>query len=369
MVADTTPNVPVTPSNSGTQLFGRKYQLIVKTAPDTSGNQTVLTVTDSAFEPEALRMTFEVVTSWWSAPWYANISIYNLNEQTANLLLTQGQNSATPATTAPNATGQTIPIQAGMEVILYAGYQNNNNYGVIWDGYVLQPMWIRENQTDFKLTLHCINWLGLIGRNSIAANPQAGATQQQVVAAIAAQSYHPIGVGQITSQLGNKSLPRGKVMFGSPGKYLNEIARDNNMQWWLSQKGLLNFSGLEEGLSESYNNPQVYTPPGGNRDGVIIGTPSQTQLGVNFRILLDSTVQVKKPAMCVKIDQTQVQQLERTAGVGPGFLSQTGTYVVFGATYRGDTRGQDWYTDVVGLLTTQEATAMGVVPPGVQLTS
>lgn len=361
---NTTPNVPVTPSGSSNPLFGRKYQLIVKTAPDSGGNQTVISITDSSFEPEALRITFDVYTSWWSVPWYADISIYNLNEQTANLLLTQGQNSATPATQAPNSAAQTVPIKQGMEVILYAGYQNNGKYGVIWDGFVLQPLWIRENQTDFKLTLHCINWFGLIARNSIGMSTQAGVTQQQVVAAIAANSYHPIGTGQITDQLSNKSLPRGKVLFGRPDKYLNEIARDNNMQWWLSQKGLLNFSGLEEGLSSTFDNAPVYTPTTG-----IVGTPQQTQDGVNFRLLLDPTVEVKKPAMCVKIDQTEIQQLSIQANVRPGFLSQSGTYVVLSARYLGDTRGQDWYTDVTGWLTTQEkATMMGQVL-GAQLLS
>jgi hypothetical protein len=343
----TLPNSPPQPTASGNPLFGRKYNLQIKSNPDSSGNQTVLTVTDSAFEPEALRITFDVVTMGRQVPWYAEICIYNLNEQTANYILTQGTNSAIPPAAAPNAAAQAVPIQQGMEVILSAGYLNGK-YGVIWDGFILQPLWERENQVDFKLTLHCMNWLGIVARNNVLPQAYAaGSTQLQIVQSIMQNSFHPVQQGTISPNLSTKALPRGKVVFGSINKYIGEIARDNNLQWWLDKKGLMNLNSPGgPTLTLSTDPPVVFTPTTG-----IVDTPAQTQEGIYMRLLLDPTVEVKLPYMTVKVDNSQIRQLLRQAGEYPSFLAQDNTYVVMGARYLGDTRGQDWYVDVTGYLT------------------
>jgi hypothetical protein len=300
---------------------------------------------------ESLRVTFDVQTSIMpgpgSVPWYAEISIYNLNEGTANFLLTQGSNSG--ANPSANSGQQGLQMQQGMEVTLSAGYQSPGRYGIIWDGYVLQPLWDRENQTDLKLTLHCMNWLGLASANSVVKYFPNGYNLWQIIKGIADSSYHQIGVGTVSQTLANTSLPRGKAVFGNPDKYLREIARSSNMQFWLQSKGLLNFGGLSDPkLPINTQNPRVYTPTTG-----IIGTPQQWSSGnggsgVNFRVLLDPTVQVTMPATCVKIDNTQIRQQLIQAGVFPGILAQDGTYAIVGARYLGDTRGQNWYTDVNG---------------------
>jgi hypothetical protein len=334
-------------SASTTPLFGRKYQLQIA-FPASGGNQTVLTLSDSAWEPEALRITFDVTTSWGMKFWSAEICVYNLNEQTANQILSQGANSG--ASSSPSSsTAQAIPIQQGMEVTLSAGYQAKNQYGVIWDGYVLQAMWERENQTDFKLTLHCLNWLGLLSRNDVnLAFTGNVVTQQQVIAKMAKNSFHPIGVGQVSPSLAGKNLPRGKVVFGNPQKHLWEMARDNNMQVWLGSKGLLNFAGLNDpGIPIANQEAKQYTPTTG-----IVGTPVQTQKGANFRLLLDPNVGVQVPAMCVAINNAVIRQLQIQPGnlSSLSILSQDGVYVVYAARYVGDSRGNDWYTDVEGWL-------------------
>ena len=35
-----------------------------------------------------------------------------------------------------------------------------------------------------------------------------------------------------------KKLPRGVTVFGSPDEYMDDIAEDNNMVWFLQQRGL-----------------------------------------------------------------------------------------------------------------------------------
>lgn len=325
-------------------LFGRKYSLKVLTPPS-QGSQTIITLADSSSETiGALRVTFDVQTLAWRDLWFAQICIYNLNETTTAALLSAGGNQ--------QGVVSGTQVAQNMEVILEAGYQNGK-YGVIWDGYVLQPLFERENQTDFKVTLNCVLGLLSIGRNFVGKTyTKEIANQRQVVLNIMRDSFTPISQGAISNNLPTKNFPRAKTVFGSPRKYLSEISRDQNMSWWLGQKGLLNIGKADEDLQTTSANPVVYTPTTG-----IVGTPQATQNGINVRLLLDPTVQVQKPMMCINLQNTQIRQVLQQVGVLPGFLSQDGTYVVIGVRYLGDTRGQDWYADVTGCLLAKEKLA------------
>jgi hypothetical protein len=88
-------------------------------------------------------------------------------------------------------------------------------------------------------------------------------------------------------------------------------------------------------------------------DGLIIGTPQQTQFGVSCRLLLNPNVVVSNPPIAIRINNTVIQQLQKNPGdplSAASVLSQSGTYAVVGARYFGDTRGNDWYVDVTGWL-------------------
>lgn len=322
--------------------FLRKYNLVVSSPANSSGPPTTISF-NSDGEPYALRLMFSIRTAWFARLWEAEIVIYNPNEQTANFLLTQGNTSGVAP--QPSAGQQTLPLQQGMPVTLSAGYQGDGaNYGVIWDGYVLQVLWERENQTDFKITLNCIIGLDTLNRSPIIGAYGEALKQSDIVRKMANDCYHPIPIGTISPNLSDKTLPRGKVVFGNPRKYLSEIARDNNAQWWLGPKGALNMGKLTTDIPDSPD--LTYTPTTG-----LIGTPQQTQSGVNFRVLLNANVAVKNPPMVIKLDNTQIRQLMKQVGnLPPSILSQDGTYVVVGVAYHGDTRGQEWYTDVTGML-------------------
>lgn len=325
-----------TPSSNLAQLplYGRKYLLLVKFPPDAAGNQTVLKISDSSFEPEALRVTFDVYTPAWQNFWYADISIYNLDESKTLQLL--GNNTQGP-------TG----IKEGMEVILYAGYLNGN-YGVIWDGFVMQPLWDRENVTDFKVTLHCVIGLPDLTRNFINntyGGSVAGVSQLDLLSKMAKDCFRPIGIqpGAISGTVNNTPLPRGKTVFGNPKRYFNWVAADNNMMAWLDAKGL-KMADLGNVNDISKDDVVVYTPQTG-----IIGTPVQTQYGADFRFLLDPRIQAKKPLMQIKVDNTIIRQQKKEVGVPPGLLDQDGQYIVQAVRHVGDTRGQEWYTEVIGI--------------------
>jgi hypothetical protein len=310
-------------------IFGRKYKLQVLTQ---DSQQTVLTVSDSAFEPEALRITFDVEMTAWQVLWTAQIVIYNLNFAVTDALLGQG-------VPAPIPGGQT-PIRKNMRVILSAGYQNGK-FGTIWDGYVLQALFERENQVDFKVTLTCVLGLYTVNKNFVSMTYTAElSSQMNTVRAMAGNSFSKIPVANLSPALATKGpLPRGRVVFGSPAKYLNEIAADNDMSWWLDSKGL-NMGKIDEDIAQVATTAQVFTPTTG-----IIGTPTQTEGGVQVRLLLDPTVDIRKPIRCIHLDSTQIRQLPQHIGHLPPYLSTDGTYAVVRVRHTGDSRGQAWYTD------------------------
>ena len=338
--------------------FGKRWELTI-TGPATSENQTQTAYTmssDLSKGPgqDAMRVRFDVQTIWGQTwYWVADIEIWNPDEQFTNFLLTNGNTASKtlPASASNTVTG---PAQQGLQVTLQAGYQSPGQYGTIWAGYVLQPMFDRINQTDFVVTLHCVIGLNEETRNSIGQWYPAAMSQQQIVAQMAKDAYYPLAVGLIAPTLANKSLSYPKVMFGNVSKYFGEIARDNNMQSFLGPRGLFNMASLNY---DFHTTPKyTFTPQTG-----IVGTPQQTQGGVNCRLLLNPNVVVSNPPMAIKIDNTIIQQLQRTVGVVPSafsMLSQSGTYVVISARYIGDTRGTAWYTDVTGWLTAIDRAAL-----------
>jgi hypothetical protein len=78
----------------------------------------------------------------------------------------------------------------------------------------------------------------------------------------------------------------------------------------------------------------------------ILGTPQQTQQGVAFRVLLDSQLKI---GQLIKIDMSAIRQLPKTPGQYPSILDQDGLYVIAGLRHSGDTRGNDWTTEIIGV--------------------
>lgn len=308
--------------------FGRKYQVQVQ-LPD---SDNVLTVTDSSFEPEALRATFDIYTPALQAWWYADIDLYNLDQVTTTQLLAR-------------------PIKQGAMVTISAGYQNGN-YGIIWSGPVFQPLFDRQNVVDFKITLHCMLGLAQFLYNNVSTAYVANLNQYDLLNKMTSSAFRPIPIGKITpDRLQKKTLPRGGVFFGRPDKYLTGWANDSNSQWWLAPNGLQFGQADDDVPTQSVD--FVYTPNSG-----IIGVPTQTQYGVDFRVLLDPRIIVKKPLPVIRIDNSIIRQQKKSIGELPNILDQDGEYIVAAAHHFGDTRGNDWYTDITGVTSTGGKMAM-----------
>jgi hypothetical protein len=305
-------------ATSKNALFGRAWELTITTLPDASGAAQTITVSSSAWDPEALRIAFDIDMPAYKSMWFAKISIWNMNAPTAQLVLTQGST-----------------------VTLKAGYQTQP-FGTIFEGEIYQPLFEKDGVIDTKLTLMCYTGLAETLNNfaTFAGNP--GSTQADLIAKMAASAFTPITVGSVdTSALSQTKLPRARPFFGDPHDYVDRVASANNLQSWVGFNGL-NVSNLE---ADNAIATITYTPTTG-----IIGTPQQTQDGIEFRVMLDPRLQVLATPIQVKIDNSIIRQLPRYPGSYVSILDKDGLYIVMGVHFVGDSRNlEEWFAEVVAV--------------------
>lgn len=298
-------------------LYGRKYRVLVA-----DKNNTALDVSN-------LRCVFRVEKTVNTAANYAEVAIYNLSPDTEALI-----------------------VKEGMRVIIEAGYQGYletqqqgaaqpvvtpKQYGTIFDGEVIQPIRDREDNVDYKLTLVCMDGDSFLNNNIVRMTVNAGLNQRQFVNQIASAAMTPTEVGRISPDLSTQNLPRGKVFFGSPKKYLRDIARDNNASFWVDDGQVYIAKATDEAPGEVI----VLSPQTG-----LVGTPQQTEDGVAFKCLLNPAIKLMS---MVKINNSIVRQMKQQIGQIPAMLDQDGQYQAYRVIHYGDTRGDEWYTEVDGV--------------------
>ncbi len=283
----------------------RKYRILIT---DKAGN-TAIDVSD-------LRCTFYIEKKAIQSVNYGGIVIYNLNSPTERAI-----------------------IKEGYRVTVEAGYEDGE-YGKIFDGTVFQPLWDRENVTDYKLTLHCIDGDSLLHMNFVSFAVQAGYKYSDIILHMADSARNKIPINHITDDLKKTVLPRGKVVFGDWKDFVRDIAIDNNAQFYIDDDKLniMKVTDVPKGQA------LVITPQSG-----LVETPQQIDYGFSFRCLLNPSIKLTNPCMMVKLDNSYIQQQKAIQGQIVSMLDQNMLGVVIGVTYIGDTRGQDWYNDVVCL--------------------
>jgi hypothetical protein len=346
-------------SQSTIPLFGRAYSLKLL-----NGSKT-LQVTNDKWEPEALRITFEVEQIYRSNAYWATIKIYNLSDGTA-------QSALSSVTIPPSTNTGTPPIIQGDEVQLSAGYQTGNNASnIIFDGNVFQPMWTKEDVVDYVVQLECYLGFGPFKGQIVSTNFQGGIDQLTVVKRIAQEAGIKYNSAQIDEEvLASVKLPKGGTIFGPPNRFLQQIAAQHQMAFCHLADGSFVMQG-PAAFTDNVGKPQYKfsppIPPGLNVpldpsvNYTIIGTPQQTEQGVVFRVLMDPRMKVDWPLTVIEIDNSAIRQLAMAYGQAPiAALASDGVYVVIGVRHVGDTRGNDWYTELNCVTPKGVQTAYGV---------
>ena len=280
-----------------------------------SGVTLVLSSSEAEASGGALRCVFSVDRPGYQAPYYADIDVYNLSNETENLIFEQGE-----------------------IVTIEAGYQEGN-FGPIWEGDLYQAFLERENVVDYKMTLHCIDGLGLFDNNLTSMALAAGSTPADTISAVTGSAVNEIPVQYVTRYLKVNQLPRGRTFFCSPRKVLEQVIRDNNSQMFI-KGGELNISKITDQSVIS----AVVSPSTG-----LVGTPRQIQYGVQFVSLLNPNLDIFAPPMTVKLDQSQIRIQKVYQGQLQSRLDEDGFYKVVKVHHFGDTRGNDWFTEVTGV--------------------
>ncbi len=300
----------------GEQQFGRKIDLIVF-GTDFNG-----------LNLSELRIKFSVKRSDTQTPNCADIRVYNLEEQTALKIATEFK-----------------------RVILQAGY--GGNFGVIFQGNIKQVILGRESATDTFIDI--IAGDGDRAYNFAVVNTtlMSGSTKEdQIAASVTAMTPKGVTAGNV-GESSSERLPRGKVMYGNARNYLTDVANSSNQSWSIQEEKV------------------TFVPNKGFLPGEIviltsntgmIGTPQQTNEGVNVKCLLNPKIKVSN---IIKIDNKSVERLklnlsvkQTSANIIPN-LTADGTYFVLVVEHQGDTRGVEWYSSMICL--NQDATAVGTL--------
>jgi len=265
-----------------------------------------------------LRIVFKVSKKDAQTPNKALIVIYNLQADTAKRI----RNEFT-------------------RVILQAGYESN--YGVIFDGTIKQVRLGKENGTDTYLEISAGD--GDLAYNFAVVNTTlaAGATQTDQIGAISRAMQGKGTQGGFIDTLPAQRLPRGKVMYGMARNYLRQSCASSDASWSI-QNGQLQVI-RQDGLLPAQ--AVVLTSKTG-----LVGTPEQTNDGIKARCLLNPMLKI---GARVQIDESQIQESrlpessKNNAANQPAPLDRDGVYKLLTIDYSGDTRGNDWYCDFVGI--------------------
>lgn len=301
--------------------FGRKATLIVSTG--TAG-----------LDLSEMRFKFSTENQDTEQPNKMYVRVYNLSAATAKRI------SANEFTT--------ISLQAGYE---------NGNYGIIFTGTIKQAATGRERNVDSYVDIWAADGDDWYNFAVINQPIKAGQTPQQTIDAIVGASSvngtAPLKFASDASGLIEgaglglaKTLSRGKVLFGMSRDYARDWCKTNGFRWSIQ------------------NGEFTLVPNTGYRPGEavvlssttgLIGVPEATNGGVKVRALLNPLIRI---GCLVQIQQSDIshitmqqQGLSYNQANLPSATVTTaqGFYRVMQAEFSGDTRGNDWYVDLICL--------------------
>lgn len=275
----------------------------------------------AGIELSDLRVTFRIKRGDYQTPNSADVRVHNVSDQTANRI----RNEFTR-----------IAIQAGYE----------GNYGLIFDGTIKQARRGRVDAKDSYIDITAADGDMAYNFSTLAVSLAAGATPDDAVQAFL-KSMAAQGISQgYKPELSTNGSARGRVFFGLTRDELREWAQVGDVLWSI-QDGKLTLIPKTSYIPGEI--PVISSATG------LVGVPEQTPNGIEARVLLnpslkigqvvklDSTINLHRYGLDVRSQATsefQRQQIKTNAD---------GLYYVMNADYIGDTRGNDWFSDLICL--------------------
>lgn len=261
------------------------------------------------------------------------------------------------------ATANLISKKEFTSISLKVGYQGGN-LGLIFQGSIVQFRQGRVNQLDSYVELTAADGDEAYNYATISTTVPAGSTQSNI-AALIQSSMARHGFAQAISQgyapefLPTKSI-RGQVLFGMSKEVCRDFAGQNECKWSI-QDGQLTFIPYTSFIQQGGQIPVISVSTG------LIGTPEQTQAGINIKTLMNPNYKV---GQLVRLD-SQINQFRfgldlnsvGTTNVQTNAQNTTGTnlnptgnpsdqqglFYCMVVNHSGDNRGTEWYSDIVAL--------------------
>ena len=261
-----------------------------------------------------LRIRFQVEQALVGKPGHAVITVNNMANDTAQRIQREG---------AP--------------VILQAGHEGNA--GLIFRGTAIQIRRGRESQTDTFLEITAIDGDVAYMYATVNVSMAAGWTHtdqlKEMQKGMQAKGVDPGYTGELYQ---NKSV-RGKALFGAVRDHMHDFSVSTGTEWAINmgKMDVVPVGGILP--DEAF----LLTPDTG-----LIGMPTQSVDGMHVRALLNPCF---RAGAQVKLQNSSIVM----AQINPAYADVTynapidldGAYKIYSVSHTGDTRGNDYYTDMI----------------------
>ena len=296
-----------------TTQFGRKVSL-------------VLVDGEKGLDLSTFHFTFQVRQNDLESPANCSIRVYNLS-----------------ATTAKKIKGQFSRI------VLSAGY--DGGVGVIFDGTIKQFREGRERATDTYLDILAADGdkaynFSVVNKTLSRDNSRPKDVADAALGAMAKNGVTPGYQMAFTGGI----LPRGKVLFGMARSTLRQLAQSQGATWTINN-GKVDITPLD-----GYKPGEAVVI---NSNTGMVGFPEQTEEGVKVKVLLNPRIQI---GSLMQIDNQSINQTtQQNPNSAPvpfnkyvglqllASIAADGFYRVYVAEHTGDTKGNEFYTHIIGL--------------------
>lgn len=308
------------------------------------------------------KVTFQI--EWADTKWprVANVKIYNLSTDTTNKILGQefskiriiaGYDGIVPDVDASQV-GRVRNIPEGQE-----GQTDDQNYGLIFDGDIRFTVTGKDNITDSWVLIQAIGdheaFLFARTKTTIAAGYTVADLHN-----VTMQGFNAFGVTKgITGSMPTTVFPRGRVLYNASRNVMDNIAAQCNATWQLVD------GQVQMVPEDKYIHEAIVL----SADTGLVGMPQQTMgAGVNVRCLINPNIRIngliqldqasvyrttignsevaQSPDRISEIDENGNRVLDGTTSQAAS-IATDGVYIVKAIAYTGDTRGQEWYMDLM----------------------
>lgn len=276
-----------------------------------------LTVGDpkgEALDLSELRIRFGIINGDVQTPKTASIRVYNLAPETALRIRREFT-----------------------QVLLQAGY--GTNVAVIFSGQVKQVRIGRENATDTYVDILAADGDTAYNQAFVSKTLGAGWTPADWrKAALDAMAPYGITAGQM-AELPDVRAPRAMTIYGLARDVLRTLCETYGMTWSivLGQLQMLPIDGVLGGSLVELTS-----------ETGLIGMPQQTIDGIMVKCLINPQI---RPGARIKLNNRSIQ--EAAISTSETYVDKRpstdpdGDYKVWAVAMNGDTRGNEWYMDLV----------------------